>query len=472
MVMGELPVETQVLVIGGGPGGYAAAFRAADLGLDVTLVNDEPQLGGVCLLRGCIPSKALLSLTELIHEAREAADKGVAFTDPNIDLAKLRAWKNRVTTTLARGLESLCQQRGVQLVKGLATFRDANQVRLQGADIAGIQFKHAIIATGSRPIPLPGSEFRKGGRVMNSTDALALQDIPDKLLVVGGGYIGLEMGMAYAALGSQVTLVEMTDRLLGNADRDLVKPLARQIENRLAAVYLNTKVSALEETSDLVRVTLEGEKTGQETFDRVLVAISRTPNTADLELKNTAVELDDNGFIKVDEMQRTAAKHIFAIGDSAGGMLLAHKAMFEGKVAAEVIAGEPAAFDVQAIPAVVYTDPQIAWCGLTEQAAAAQGQKIETAKFPWRASGRGLSMGFTDGLTKLVLEPESGRLLGVGIVGRQAEALIAEGVLAVEMGAVARDLTLIIHPHPTLSETLGEAAEVFLGGSTHFYPKR
>ena len=473
MVMGELPVETDVLVIGGGPGGYGAAFRAADLGLDVTLVNDEPKPGGVCLLRGCIPSKGLLYITELIYEAQAAAAMGVEFQRPKVKLDTLRSWKDQLVDGLADGLVELCQKRDVRLVQGRARFDGSRQVRLQDSELAAIQFKHAIIATGSRPLPLPGTEFKPGGRVMDSATALALAEIPKTLLVVGGGYVGLELGMVYAALGSRVTLVEMGEGLMPGVEEDLVEPLLHRIEELFEGVYFNTKVAGLKEGQEGVEVQLEGQ--GQEagtSFERVLVAVGRRPNSDDLGLDRAGVELDEGGFIQVDKQRRTTAEHIFAVGDAAGGMLLAHKAMYEGKVAAEVIAGQPGAFDARAVPAVVYTDPQIAWCGLTEAEAKAEGREVQVARYPWRASGRARSMGAGDGLTKLIVEPQSQRLLGVAVVGREAEALIAEGVLAIEMGAVARDLALVIHPHPTLSETLGEAAETFLGGATHLGPRR
>jgi len=466
MVMGELPVEAEVVVIGGGPGGYAAAFRAADLGLDVTLITDEPHLGGVCLLRGCIPSKTLLSLTALVHTARVATAMGITFGDPRIDLDTLRDWKDKVVQKLADGLQQLCEQRGIRLVQARATFNGPDSLHLQDADVHGMTFKHAIIATGSRPIPLPGTDF--SARIMDSSRALELEDIPKKLLVSGGGYVGLEMGMVYASLGSQVTLVEMTDRLMPNADADLVKPLARTVEELFAGVYLNTKVTEVKEEKKKVRVSLAGESNlSDSTFDRILVAIGRRPNSDALGLETANVELDKQGYIVVDKQRRTANERIFAIGDVAGGMLLAHEAVHEGKVAAEVIAGQPAAFDARAVPAVVYTDPQIAWCGLTEQEANTQNRKIKVARFPWKASGRAVSMGITGGFTKVIMDPESQHVLGVGIVGRQAEVMIAEGVLAVEMGAVVQDLALTIHPHPTLSETLGEAAEMLLGSTTH-----
>ncbi|WP_404364240.1 dihydrolipoyl dehydrogenase [Marinobacter sp.] len=463
-----MTTETDVLVIGAGPGGYAAAFRAADLGLKVTLVSEEETLGGVCLLRGCIPSKTLLQLTELIHESREAKAKGIDFGKPEVDIKGLREWKNQVIDTLTKGLDGLCKTRGVNLVFGRARFRSSSEVDVEtGEENQTLSFGHAIIATGSRPVAIRGIDFAESRRILDSTGALELPEIPKRLLVVGGGYVGLEMGTVYAALGTEVSLVEMTDRLMGNVDRDLLKPLQKRLEKEFKAIHLNTRVEELEESDGNVKATLEGEESGTQTYDYVLVAISRKPNTDDLGLKHTDVELDDDGFIQVDEQRHTADKAIYAIGDCAGGMLLAHEAMAEGRVAAEVIAGEASAFDARAVPAVVYTDPQIAWCGLTEQQAEEQGVDVEIAHFPWKASGRALSMGSEDGLTKLILAADTQRILGVGIVGRQAETLIAEGVLAVEMGAVAEDLALSVHPHPTLSETLGEAAQAFLGGAVH-----
>lgn len=470
MVMGELPVEAEVLVIGGGPGGYAAAFRAADLGLDVTLVTEERQLGGTCLLRGCIPSKTLLSLAELIHSASAAAEMGVGFDDPEIDLAAIRAWKDKVVDTLSGGLDQLCERRGINLVYARATFIEKNTVQLDAGDVQRMSFKHAIVAPGSRPVSLPDIAWSE--RVMDAGRALELRDIPKRLLVVGGGYIGLEMGMVYASFGSQVTLVEMTDRLMPNADADLVKPLSRRVTEVFEGVHLNTTVSSLQEKDDTVQVAFESDADlSQTTFDRILVAIGRHPNTDDIGLETLGVERDEHGAISVDAERRTTNTRIFAVGDAAGGMFLAHEAMHEGRVAAEVIAGQPSAFDARAIPAVVYTDPQIAWCGLTEQAAAAQERKVAVARFPWRASGRAVSLAATDGLTKLVVDPDTQQVLGMGVVGHNAEALIAEGVLAVEMGAVAQDLALSIHPHPTLTETVGEAAAVFLGSPIHL-PRR
>jgi dihydrolipoamide dehydrogenase len=467
MVMGEQTLETQVAVIGGGPGGYAAAFRAADLGLEVALINQEERLGGVCLLRGCIPTKVFSEVADLIHDARQAEDWGVRFGEPDIDVEALRGWKDQVVNRLTSGLEKLTDTRDVQLIQARATFESSNQVRLEGSDFAHVKFEHAILATGSTPIPLPGTAFDEASRVMSSAGALSLPDIPERLLVVGGGFNGTELGSAYAALGSRVTLVELTDGLLPGVDRDLVRYLARRIKRSFEATYFNTKVASLEEREDQVVVTLEGEvDDSQQTFDRVLVFIGRRPNTQGIGLEQTQVERDEDGFVIVDEERRTTDERIFAAGDVAGPPLLAHKAMHEGKIAAEVIAGEPAAFDVRCIPAVIYTDPQIAWCGLTEIEADEADFDVQVGHFPWGASGRALTME-AQGLTKMVFEAETERVLGVGIVGRGAEDLIAEGALAVEMGALAEDLALTIHPHPSLSETESEAAEAFLGLSTH-----
>ncbi len=471
MVMGELTQEAQVVVIGGGPGGYAAAFRAADLGLEVTLVNAEPRLGGVCLQRGCIPSKTLLHVTQLLHDTRRAASMGLTFSPPQVDLAALRAWKEQVIGKLTAGLEALAKKRGVQVIQARAAFESSNLIRLYGSEITHLRTRHTIIATGSVPIALPGLPFREGGRIMDSTGALALADIPERLLVVGGGYVGLELGSVYAALGSQVTLVELGDRLIPGADRDLARPLLRRVDETFRAVHLKTQVLAAQEYPDRVEVTLAGpDVTSPQTFDRVLVAIGRRPQTEGLGLEATHVRLNERGFIVVDEQQRTDDPAILAIGDVVGGALLAHKAMREGKVAAEVLAGAPAAFDVRAIPAVVYTDPQLAWAGLTEEEAGRQQRPIKVARFPWSASGRATTLGEAEGLTKIIADPETGRVLGFGIVGRDAGEMIAEGVLAIELGALAEDLALTIHAHPTLSETEGEAAELFLGSATHLLP--
>ena len=472
MVMGELTQEAEVLVVGSGPGGYAAAFRAADLGLDVTMVDPAARPGGVCLFKGCIPSKTFLYLSELIFDAAKAGAMGVTFDKPQIDLEALRAWKGKVIDQMANGLVSLNDRRGVQLLRGRVEFESSDTVRVHDADVSHIKFRHAILATGSRPIPFPGSDFKPGGRIMSSTGALALADVPEKLLVLGGGYVGLELGTVYAALGSKVSLVELEDRLLAGVDRDLVEPLHRKLEKIFDGIHLKTKVVSMTENADGVDVTLEGDiDTPQQTFDRVLVAIGRSPISSDIGLENTQVELDERGYVIVDDRQRTRDERIFAAGDVVGGMLLAHKATREGKVAAEVIAGQPSAFDVRAIPAVVYTDPQIAWCGVTEEQARAENRSVKVQRFPWKFSGRAATMGAPEGLTKIIVDPDTGRILGVGITGRDTEGLISEGVLAIEMGALAEDMALSIHPHPTLSETEGEAAEIFLGSATHILSK-
>ena len=472
MVMGEFTQETDLLVIGGGPGGYAAAFRAADLGMDVMMVDIAERPGGVCLHRGCIPSKTYLHLAELINDARSAEAMGLDFDAPRIDLAAMRAWKGKVVDQLAQGLVTLTEKRGIQYIQGRAVFEDDRHVRIKGREALRVAFKHAVIAAGSHAMALPESDFGKGGRIMSSTGALNLTDIPERLLVVGGGYVGLELGMVYAALGSRITLVELGDRLLPGVDTDLVAPLKKRLQDEFDNLLFNAGVDALEATEGgvVARVTIKGETTAIEA-DRVLVAIGRRPNTDNIGLETTGVRLNERGFITVDDRQRTAVPHIYAIGDIVGGVMLAHKAMYEGKVAAEVIAGHPSAFDVRAIPAVVYTDPQIAWAGTTEAEARAQGLAVAVEKFPWKFSGRALTTGTPAGLTKMIVEMDTRRVIGVGIAGRGAEALIAEGVLAIEMGAVAEDVALSMHAHPTLSETEGETAEIFLGAATHVLPK-
>ncbi len=470
MVMGEMTQEVGVVVIGGGPGGYAAAFRAADLGFDVMVVDEGARLGGVCLHRGCIPSKTLLHVSELLYDARHSEDLGLKFAEPEIDLDQVRSFKNQVVDRLASGLMRLAKQRSVQVVQGRARFEDGETLRLEGTDLAHVKFDHAIIATGSKAIALPGTEF--GGRIMSSTEALELVDVPERLLVVGGGYVGLELGSVYAALGSKVTVVEMLDRLIAQSDSDLARPLVRRMESIFEEVHTGTKVAEMVEKDDGVDVTLEGEVDETLRFDRVLVAVGRRPSSQDLGLENTDVEVDDRGFIQVDDRQRTSSPRIFAIGDVVGGMMLAHKAMYEGRIAAEVIADLPAAFDAAAIPAVVYTDPALAWAGLTEQEAEEQGREVAIARFPWTASGRALTMDVPEGMTKIIADSESGRVLGFGIVGRDAGEMIAEGVLAIEMGALAEDVALTMHAHPTLAETKGEVAELFLGSATHLLPPR
>ncbi|MBI4608863.1 MAG: dihydrolipoyl dehydrogenase, partial [Candidatus Rokubacteria bacterium] len=426
-----------------------------------------------CLHVGCIPSKALLGVATLIGDAARVRAAGVEFGEPKVVLDRLRSWKDEQISKLAKGLDALARDRAVEVVRGRATLEDARTLRVQGEQAGWLRFRHLILATGSRPVPLPGVELRSP-RLMDSRTGLDLPEAPERLLVVGGGYIGLEMGTIYAALGSRVTLVELTDSLLPGVDRDLVEPLARRVREAFAAVHLSTKVAGIEETTAGLAVRLEGEGVASpQEFDRVLVAVGRHPNSDGLGLERTKVETDARGFIRVDERRRTGDSHIFAVGDVAGGPLLAHKAIHEGRVAAEVIAGQPAAFEPQAIPAVVFTDPEVAWAGMSEAEAQAQGITARVARVPWSASGRAVAMDRTDGLTKLVFEEGTGRLLGVGLVGPHAGDLLAEAVLAVELAATAEDLAGTIHTHPTLSETLAEAAHLFLGSPTHLRrPKR
>lgn len=472
MVMGELALETEVLVIGSGPGGYASAFRAADLGKDVTMVDLAARPGGVCLFEGCIPSKTYLHLAELIDDAARAEAMGVRFGKPQIDLEGLRRWKAEVIDKMAGGLVGLSSARGVQVIQGRAEFESSTSVRVYESEVSRINFKHAVVATGSTPAPFPGADFKPGGRIMSSTGALALADIPERLLVLGGGYVGLELGMVYAALGSRVSLVELQDRLLTGVDADLVKPLQKRLQTIFESISLQTRVAAMADDDTGVDVTLEGvDGTGEHRFDRVLVAIGRRPNSSGIGLENTSVKVDQKGCVIVDEQLRTADERIFAVGDVVGGMMLAHKATREGKIAAEVISGQPSAFDARAIPAVVYTHPQIAWCGMTEEQAKSENIAVNIQRFPWKFSGRAATMGASEGLTKMIIDPESGRIIGVGITGRDTEGLVAEGVLAIEMGALAEDVALSIHPHPTLSETESEAAELFFGSATHILGK-
>ena len=473
MVMGELTEETEVLVIGSGPGGYAAAFRAADLGLEVTMVDMEERPGGECLFRGCIPSKTLLYLAELIHDAERSESMGIAFERPRIDLKTLREWKQQVIDTMADGLITLSNKRGVQLIKGRAVFEGSDSARLQGSEVSRIKFRHAILATGSRPLALPDFPFQEESRVMDSAGTLELRDIPKSLFVYGGGYVALELGAVYASLGSRVTLAVRSERLIRGADPDLAAPLIRRLEKIFDAIHYDTQIADVKETDSNVTVKFEGkEKNWEQTFDRALIAIGRVPNSSDIGLETTKVKVNERGYVIIDEAQRTSDNRIFAIGDVAGGPLLAHKAFREGKVAAEVIAGEPSAFDARAIPAVIYTDPQVAWCGLTEEQARKQNRPVDVERYPWKFSGRATAMGLHEGLTKIIIDPDTGRILGMGVVGRDAEALISEGALAIEMGALAEDMALTIHPHPTLSETVGEVADVFLGGATHIMPRQ
>jgi dihydrolipoamide dehydrogenase len=460
--------ETQLLVIGGGPGGYPAALHAADHGMQVTMVDEDPRLGGVCLNRGCIPSKALLHAAKVIREAHEIADLGISFGDPKIDLDKLRAFvQQKVVGKLTGGIAQLTKGRGVDVIKGHAAFTGPNTVQVTGDQPCTITFKNCIIATGSVPI-VPKPWQLNDPRVMDSTAALLLPDVPKKLLVIGGGYIGLEIGSVYAALGSKVTVVEALDSILAMADRDLVAPLEKKLKAEFEAIYTSTKVAALEAKPDGIKVTLEGKDVpGELIFDRVLVSVGRRPNFANLNLEKAGVKQDQKGFITVDRQRRTNVANIQAIGDIAGEPGLAHKATAEARVAVDVLLGEPAEWSPRAIPAVIFTDPEIAWAGLTQKEAEAQNVPHEVLKFPWAASGRAVSIARTDGLTKMLVDPESKRVLGVGIVGAGAGEMIAENVLAIEMGAVARDVMESIHPHPTLSETIMESAELAYGAATH-----
>lgn len=472
--------ETQLVVIGAGPGGYPAAFLAADGGMKVALVSDDPKPGGVCLRRGCIPSKALLHVARLIYESREAAAFGLKFGEPAVDIDALRTWKNSIVGKLAAGVMELARRRDVDFIHAHAAFEDSQTLRLasapgQGAANDGVtrlRFDQAILATGSLPA-LPAVFNIGDPRIMDSTGALDLPDVPKRLLVVGGGYIGLEMATVYAALGSRVVIVEMTEGLLPGVDRDLVRPVEMKLKTRCEAVHLKTTVTAVKARPDGIVATLEGEGgPREETFDRVLVAIGRRPNGRDIGLEKTQVVVDDHGFIEVDSCMRTADPHILAIGDIAGQPMLAHKATHEAKVAVEALLGDEAALNSAVVPAVVFTDPEVAWCGLTETQAKAAGREVQVGKFPWAASGRALTLGRPDGLTKVIFDPRTQRVLGVGIVGVGAGDLIAEGVLAVEMAAVAQDLAGIIHPHPTLTETYGGAADVFLGKAIDILPRR
>jgi dihydrolipoamide dehydrogenase len=458
-------VHTSVLVLGSGPGGYAAAFRAADLGHDVVMVERHEPLGGVCLNVGCIPSKALLHVAKVIAEAETTATHGVSFGTPEIDLDALRSWKDGVVAKLNGGVAGMAKGRKVQVVHGEARFTGPYMLAVAGAEgTTTVSFDHAIVAAGSRPVLLPGVPH-DDPRVMDSTDALQLEEIPARLLVVGGGIIGLEMATVYDALGSDVTVVELLDGLIPGADRDLVKPLAKRIGERYAAIHLGTRVEGIEARDEGLRVTFSGD-VEDAVFDRVLVAVGRTPNGAGLGLDAAGVHVDDRGFVTVDERQRTNVEHIYAIGDVAGEPMLAHKATAEGHVAAEVIAGHPVVFDARGIPSVAYTEPEVAWVGLTETDAAAQGQAYEKSVVPWSASGRALASDAATGLTKILRDPATGRVLGAGIVGTNAGELIAETGLALEMGADVADVGLTIHAHPTLSETVMLAAEVADGTVT------
>ena len=465
-----------LVVIGAGPGGYAAAFLAADLGMKVTLIDKAENPGGVCLYRGCIPSKALLHIAKLLNEAKEAKAWGVEFGKPKLKPKRITEWKNEVVKKNTGGLGMLVKQRKIEYIRGEAKFLDSNtlEVKKHAGGTEKIGFTKAILATGSSPVKIPNISIDSPD-VLDSTSALNIEDIPERMLVIGGGYIGLELGSVYAALGTKVTVVEMLPHILNGVDRDLASVLSKKLKGEMDAVLLNTKVIQLKETKKGLKVTIE-DKDGKQTeqvFDKVLVSVGRKPNSKNIGLENTKVQIDEKGFVEVNKQMQTADESIYAIGDLVGEPMLAHKASHEGRTAVEVIAGHKAAFEPLAIPAVVFTDPEIAWCGLTESEAREKGMEIEVAKFPWAASGRASTLGRSDGLTKLIIEPQSERILGVGIAGPGAGELIAEGVLAVEMGANVTDMKMSIHPHPTLSETLMESAEVFFGQSTHIYrPKK
>jgi dihydrolipoamide dehydrogenase len=465
----------ELIIIGAGPGGYAAAFRAADLGMEVTLISEETNPGGVCLYRGCIPSKALLHVSKLKQDAEGSGDLGLNFGQAKIDLKKINSWKTEVVDQLTGGLGKLAKARKVNYIQGKAQMLSENEIEVKDSEgnKNTMSFKNLILATGSRPISLPKIQF-DGKSIISSKEALDLDEIPGSLLVIGGGYIGLELGSVYATLGSKVTVAEMADGFIPGADRDLVKVFVDSSKGLFEETLFNTTVESAEiQKSGKVKVVFKsGDGKQEKKFDKVLLAIGRIPNSENLQLDKAGVELDDKGFVKVNERLQTNIANIYCIGDLAGEPMLAHKATKEGRIAAEVIAGDKgAAFDARAIPAVVFTNPEIAWCGLTETEAKEKGMKIKVAKFPWNASGRALTMGLKQGLTKLILDPESGRVLGGGAAGKDASAVIPEITFAIEMGATAEDLSLTIHPHPTLSETVMEAAEVFLGSPTHLFKK-
>lgn len=468
--------KTKLTVIGGGPGGYTAAFLAADLDMEVTLVDPEINPGGVCLYRGCIPSKALLHVSKLINESREAHKWGVTFQEPKIDLDKLRSFKEKVVNQLTGGTGQLLKQRKINHIQGYAKFKNSTTLEIDKVDGTKTDhsYEYAIIATGSHPVIIP-SLIPDSPRIMDSTDALNLENIPKTMLIMGGGVIGMEMGSVYTTLGSEVSVVEMLPGIIPGADRDLVRILQKSVESKYKKIMTNTKVVAMKEVKDGIKVSFEttsGEKF-DETYEKVLVTIGRAPNSAGIGLENTKVQVGERGFIEADIYLRTADPNIFAIGDVIGNPMLAHKASHEGQAAVETIAGHKAAFEPNAIPAVVYTDPELAWAGITEDEVKQKELNAEILRFPWAASGRALSMDRTDGLTKLIIDKDSERILGMGIVGAGAGELIAEGVLAIEMATLASDMKMSIHPHPTISETIMESAEMFFGTATSVYrPKR
>jgi dihydrolipoamide dehydrogenase len=467
------PISTDIVVVGAGPGGYAAAFYAAAKGKSVIMVEQERRLGGVCLNRGCIPSKALLHAAKLITEAEESSFRGIHFDKPRLDLGKMREWKESIIEKLAQGITSIAQRRGVKVLQGRGYFEDSRTLRVETAKGQQfIQFDKAIIAVGSKSA-MPAAFDLGNKRIMTSTEALEIEEIPKDLLIVGGGYIGMELGTVYATLGSSVVVVEALETILSGADADLVRPIQRRAQKIFKEIRTGVKVLKMATSGKQINVAMEihGEKK-EELYDGVLVSVGRVPNCGNLGLENTKVLRDEKGFIRVNARQQTNDPDIYAIGDVVGGVLLAHKAAKEARIAVEVITGEASSFDHIIIPAVVFTDPELAWCGMTEAEARERGMAVEVAKFPWTASGRALSFDRTDGLTKLVIEQETERIIGVGIVGAGAGELISEGVLAIEMAATAKDLAESVHPHPTLSETLSECAEAFYGYATHTYTRK
>ena len=466
-------IHAEVLILGGGPGGYTAAFRAADLGKKVTLIERYPVIGGVCLNVGCIPSKALLHMAQIIHEVDEVASHGIKYGKPSFELEKIKGWKEGITKSLNTGLAALIKQRKITLVHGVGSFASANSIVVESeSGSQTISFDHAIIAAGSQPTEIPVFP-NDDPRLWDSTDALELHEVPKKLLIVGGGIIGLEMATVYHALGSQISVVELMGQIIPGCDADLVRPLHKRIKKQYENIWLETKVEEIKSLKKGLKVSFSGKKAPEsETFDAVLVAVGRRPNGFKIAAEKAGVKVDDMGFIQVDEQQRTNIDNIFAIGDIAGNPMLAHKAVHEGKVAAEVISGIKAGFDALTIPAVAYTDPEVTWMGLTENQAKKDGIEYDKASFPWAASGRSLSLGRNEGITKILCDKETGRILGAGMVGPNAGELIAEAVLALEMGADAEDIGLSIHPHPSLSETFGFAAEMITGTITDLYIKK
>lgn len=472
MVVGEFTQDTDLLIIGGGPGGYHAAFRAATHGIQTTIVESMPGLGGVCLHRGCIPSKTYLSMVETVHAAGQIKEMGIEFGPPKFDVDTIRGWKNQVVSKLTAGLDSQCKKFGVEKVQGTARFEDGKFVAIEGGEVARIKFRRAIIATGSKSARL-GKIQIDSPRVLTSRTALDMQDIPKKLLVIGGGYIGLELGQVYAGFGSKVTVVEMLPHLLAGADADLVRPLLKRLKEQFEEICVETKVTSMKDVKGGIEVEFEGKNPPKsKKFDKVLVSVGRVPNSRDLNLDKAGVEVDERGFVKVDSQFRTTAPRIHAIGDVIGNPMLAHKAMHEGMVLADLLAGKDAMFEPRAIPAVVFTDPEIAWAGFTEAEAKEQKLDYTIKKLPWSASGRAVALGRTDGVTKLIFEKTTQRLLGVGLCGPHVGEMIAEGVLALEMGAVAHDLEATIHPHPTLSETIGEVARMMAESGGEEQPRR